>query len=286
MPHSNDLPSTKEIPCQRLKSGASEVGSPGKFSLRFLFGAVAAVSLIAMLFGLVMRSQAALKQQRLLENQRTWLPESFKIVSDAMKFYGNTSTSFAGQPTKLQAWPPTVATDDQGQPLYSWRLPVSCYVSCLCLDIPECNLEEPWNSKDNLAYVPMMGAPFCPSDAASEATAHVFGITGPDTAFDPSAVRRFSKLPPQVIVAVENGERKIKCMQPGDYQLESLVKEVGALGTVAKNILPDRVHVLFADKEVWALSPETPMTAIHPFLTITGAKNADRDVLLSPYRVE
>jgi hypothetical protein len=43
---------------------------------------------------------------------------------------------------------------------------------------------------------------------------------------------------------------------------------------------------LFADGEVWALSPDTPMTALHPFLTITGAKNADRDELLAPYQVE
>ena len=46
------------------------------------------------------------------------------------------------------------------------------------------------------------------------------------------------------------------------------------------------MHILFADGEVWALSPDTPIDALKPFLTITAAKTADRDKQLAPYRVD
>ena len=55
--------------------------------------------------------------------------------------------------------------------------------------------------------------------------------------------------------------------------------------TRSKASSPDRVHVLFADGEVWALSPDMPIDALKPFLTISTAKSADREQLLSAYRV-
>jgi hypothetical protein len=41
-----------------------------------------------------------------------------------------------------------------------------------------------------------------------------------------------------------------------------------------------------ADGEVWALSPDMPIDALKPFLTITAAKTADRDQQLAPYRFD
>jgi hypothetical protein len=74
-------------------------------------------------------------------------------------------------------------------------------------------------------------------------------------------------------------------MQPGDYNVADLLAATGKLGDTVHGVLRDRVHVLFADGEVWALSPNAPMDAVKPFLTITAAKNADRESL-APYRVD
>jgi hypothetical protein len=52
-----------------------------------------------------------------------------------------------------------------------------------------------------------------------------------------------------------------------------------------RSLLPDRIHVLFADCGVWALDPDAPMSALQPFLTISGAKRHDREQLLASYRV-
>jgi hypothetical protein len=72
-------------------------------------------------------------------------------------------------------------------------------------------------------------------------------------------------------------------MQPGDYNATQLLSHTGRIGNHLHGLLPDRFHVLFADGEVWTLSPDAPMSALQPFLTIAGAKANDREELLEPH---
>jgi hypothetical protein len=53
-----------------------------------------------------------------------------------------------------------------------------------------------------------------------------------------------------------------------------------------KGILTDRIHILFADGKVWAVSPDMPIDNLRPFLTITAAKTPDREAQLAPHRVD
>ena len=85
---------------------------------------------------------------------------------------------------------------------------------------------------------------------------------------------------------MEVGNAKIHCFKPGDYDVAKLLAATGRLGDTVKGILKDRIHILFADGQVWALSPDTPIDALKPFLTITAAKTADRDKQLAPYRAD
>jgi hypothetical protein len=78
---------------------------------------------------------------------------------------------------------------------------------------------------------------------------------------------------------------KTHWMQPGDYDVTKLLAATGRLGDTVKGLLKDRIHILFADGEVWALSLDTPIDALKPFLTITAARATDRDKQLAPYRV-
>jgi hypothetical protein len=109
----------------------------------------------------------------------------------------------------------------------------------------------------------------------------VFGIAGPDTALETD----FTNWDPQLLIAMEVADSSTHWMQPGDYNVADLLAATGKLGDTVHGVLRDRVHVLFADGEVWALSPNAPMDAVKPFLTITAAKNADRESL-APYRVD
>jgi hypothetical protein len=112
----------------------------------------------------------------------------------------------------------------------------------------------------------------------------IFAVTGPDTLFD-DAPKTTKNMPEDMILLMEVRDSKIHWMQPGDYNVADLLAYRGKIGDHLHGLFPDRLHVLFADDEIWALSPEAPMTALHPFLTIAGAESHDREELLGPYRV-
>jgi hypothetical protein len=85
---------------------------------------------------------------------------------------------------------------------------------------------------------------------------------------------------------MEVADSKTHWMQPGDYDVQKLLAATGRLGDTVNGLLKDRIHILFADGEVWAPSPDAPIDALKPFLTIPAAKTADRDMQLAPYRVD
>ena len=119
----------------------------------------------------------------------------------------------------------------------------------------------------------------------------VYGVAGPDTAFEPSDYPYVSKhtyddLPANLVLVMEVADSKTHWMQPGDYDVTKLLAATGRLGDTVKGLMNDRIHLLFADGEVWALSPDTPIDAVKPFFTITGAKAASREESLSKYRVD
>ena len=142
---------------------------------------------------------------------------------------------------------------------------------------------EPWNSPANKLASDTHGPVFCASPPYECTT--VFGITGPHTAFDETFVTNYADLPPDIIVAMEVADSKTHWMQPGDYDVSELLAKSGELGAAVKSHLPDRVHVVFADGEVWALSSNLPMKTLHSFLTIEGATAASRESELEPYRI-
>jgi hypothetical protein len=124
----------------------------------------------------------------------------------------------------------------------------------------------------------------------SPVTTNVFAITGPDTAFESGDDPRFSKyrlrdVPADCILLMEVADSHTHWMEPGDYNVADLLAATGALGDTVHGVIKDRIHILFAHGEVWALSPKTPMDAVKPFLTITAAKTANRESL-APYRVD
>src|SRR5262249_10779498 len=114
---------------------------------------------------------------------------------------------------------------------------------------------------------------------------NIFAVTGPKTFFD-AGLEFPSRDISNALVLLEVADSKTHWMQPGDYDVATLIAANGKLGDCVKSILPHRIHVLFADGEVWTLSDQTPMDAVKPFLTIDGAKSHDRNELLAPYRVD
>jgi len=187
-----------------------------------------------------------------------------------------------------QRFPSAVYTTAEGQALNSWRFQIAPYwgVNTLGREYYNAAWDDPINAEPRSwdFYI------FCTS-VADPTTTNVFAISGLDTAFEvsewPGASKyRSSDVPSNLIMLMEAADSKTHWMQPGDYEVAKLLVAAGRLGDTVKGLLPDRIHVLFADGEVWALSPDTPIDAVKPFFTITDAKTALRDDSLSRYRVD
>jgi len=245
---------------------------PFRFSLRTLLLATAALALF--LFGI------RLGWLRAVENMReTKIKNGFKEVYLAL-------SNFDGARLRL----PSPAFDaPNGRAISSWRFRVLPYWG---FPMPRDRYDAPWNAPIN-REMSVGEAPdfYCVSNDSYPHDTNVFLITGPGTAFERGdynghAVHSLTKLPQDVILCAEVSDSKTHWMQPGDYDVTKLLAATGKLGDTVKGLLPDRVHVLFADGEVWALSPDAPMDALKPFLTIGAAKGASREGRLARYRIE
>jgi hypothetical protein len=182
--------------------------------------------------------------------------------------------------------PPPVVTSEDGTPLSSWRFLIMAYIEQNPLNGGMA--WDPNSAWDAPVHGPIASRwhyyrfPGNPSPTAP----NLYAIAGPGAAFDPNRNVLYSELDKDVVLAIEIANSKLHWMQPGDYDVQQLVAAKGRLGNSATGVIKDRIHILFADGEVWALSPDMPVNALKPFLTLTGAKTAARDKQLAPYRVD
>jgi hypothetical protein len=184
----------------------------------------------------------------------------------------------------VDVMPPPAVLDSQGKPLRSWRVPL---LASWALP-PGLDVSLPWNAPSNLAYSSSLVRGFgclIISGKRSEETS-LFAITGPDTGFDTSREVRISDLDGELILIMEVVNSGVHWMQPGDYDVQQLTACEGTLRDCLKSTIRDRVHVLFADGEVWAISDRAPMSRVKPFLTITGAGSHSREKELGEFCLE
>ncbi|BBO32707.1 DUF1559 domain-containing protein [Lacipirellula parvula] len=176
------------------------------------------------------------------------------------------------------------SVDDAGAPLNSWRWLITPFVAQLDSNM-DWSYHESWQSPANRDLREMHFDVYCLAPSTSDCNTNIFAIVGDDTAISPNPAAHWSELPADVLILMEVANSGKNWMEPGDYDVDELLAQSGRLGSSVKGLLNDRIHVMFADGQVWAISSDAPMTVLHPFLTITGAKNADRNELLSAWRV-
>jgi len=242
-----------------------------RFSLKSLFAGFT-------IFVLLMTAATGLYRQRQLADRDS-------IEQAARNFLVLIGQAVSQYDSEKQTWPPIIPLNSDGSQRSSWRFQIHNFVPVYWLSPPE-DLNAPWNSPANQAIAAEDGAPFNRPIQGRDSRAWVYGVVGPGTAFDSNEVSRLRDVPGNAILAMEVADSKTHWMQPGDYDVTTLLAASGKLGDHVKSILPHRIHVLFADSDVWTLSDDTPMDAVKPFLTVAGAKGADRDKTLEPYRVD
>jgi hypothetical protein len=74
-------------------------------------------------------------------------------------------------------------------------------------------------------------------------------------------------------------------MEPGDYDVNEFSAWRGPLRRFIHPIVDDRIHVLFADGEIWALAGETPIEELVQFFTNDNANSHSKEEVLGKYCV-
>lgn len=185
------------------------------------------------------------------------------------------------------ALPPAIHLNSNGQPLSSWRWQVAPYAGYDQNNGGLNALNARWDAPINRGNGRSWAAGFyCGQNKPGNQMTDLFAVTGSGTAFDPPRTFHWDELPRHYVVLIEVANSKTHWMQPGDYDVTTLLAAKGRIGDHLHGVLPDRIYVLFADGELWGLSSDAPLSALQPFLTIAGADSHDRDELLTPYPVK
>lgn len=177
--------------------------------------------------------------------------------------------------------PPAVRRDKAGRALCSWRYQVFPFLFGSMMTLPAPDFGEPWDSPTNRYWASQGFRFYCWSPKGSPEQLHtnVLAITGSRTPFDKDREIGFKDMNGGTILLVEVAHSGIHWMEPGDISLEQIPSLLtqGAEG--------DGFHVLFADGEVWFLSPDVPVSELKNLCTIEGAKKHDREQVLGRYVV-
>lgn len=185
--------------------------------------------------------------------------------------------------TSAGSMPLAATLDSNGEQLCSWRYRLLPLFEDLGTVI---DFDKPWDGKENAKSRSLRASAYCYNPQSSSLQTDVFAVTGPDTLFDSSRPTKLSDVDNDLIVAMEASNSNVHWMQPGDYELSKLERCTGKFGDCVTGLIHGRVHVLFADGQVWSLSSDTPMDAIKAFLTINGSESHSRERELSEYMID
>ena len=252
-----------------------------KFTLKHLLTAIAFVALIAALYS------AYLQINRTAELANSCLLARFIV----MELEAN-AVAHDGLLT------PAIETAEDGTEMHSWR-----FVSCRMLfgdmvqvgfygQAPDSAYNHPWNHPRNKRYYDgphrdYGGSPNSFIDAPhGDHSTRYSAITGPGTAFDDSGTTVFySDLDDDTILFVETRNSVHHWMKPGgDFDVTSMPSSIGLPNGISGRDSRGFI-VAFADKQVWVLSHDTPLSDLAKFFTIANSKKHNRAEGLEHYRV-
>ncbi|MEK6250060.1 MAG: hypothetical protein N2C12_17885 [Planctomycetales bacterium] len=111
-------------------------------------------------------------------------------------------------------------------------------------------------------------------------------VTGPDTPFDESRTQDLKEMDEDTIILVEVRDSGVHWAQPWDLDLRTMPSEINPTnGTGISGNFDGGFFVGFADGKVWFLDNDIPFDQLKPFLTLSGARELDREEVLEPYKI-
>ena len=256
-----------------------------QFTLRSL---LVRVAVIAALLGAWKCLLTSLYRAR--ENARSdSIANDFRLIGLALQNFDHTEGSLPCPVRRAgggaDPMPAPHITD--AKPLYNWRFSILPFMNSsgaqFCFDKSwDDPVQQSWRSH----HLPV----FCFEEANGQPFhTNIVAITGPGTAFGDGkgeAPWSLRGIDGHTIMAVEVRDSGVHWMAPGDLDVRTISPEInGQDGRGISACCSQGFHVLFADGNVWVLSQNVPFEELEKFFTVEGARNHDREAVLTPYCV-
>jgi hypothetical protein len=251
-----------------------------RYSLKTWFIAVAAISLVLGLLGIMFETDRRARRARINAACQYQIRRVWEALSQYDSVHG--------------ALPPATITDEAGLAFHSWRAVLLEHLQEMAFEkqlFDRYRWNEVWNSTSNTAVARLnIGVETynCPLHyvRTDQYAATYLAVTGTGTAFDPSSPHRLADLPSDLILLIERCGECTPWSKPIDASLDDIREAYARHGSVlASRHLPPGGHVLFADGSIWYLRAEVPLAALEKFLTIESAARSDREDVLGPHGV-
>ena len=169
--------------------------------------------------------------------------------------------------------PAAVLTDEDGQPMRSWRVAILPFVEQAPL-YDQYDFSEPWNGPNNRALHGIsISAYRCPEDGASLATetSYVMVVGKGTIGGEPNETVRIADIrdgTSNTIMAIEVGTSGIHWMEPRDVTVEEAVTFLtNPTASPFEQAHPGGANVLFADGSVRFLGESTDPKTVRALLT-------------------
>jgi len=173
-----------------------------------------------------------------------------------------------------KCFPPSVITDEQGTPRYSWRVAILPYAEQSPL-YDQWNHDEPWDSPNNMRIGQTAIPTYrCPSDEGGDPleTNYVM-ITGEEAVGNlPNEVTKIAEIrdgTSNTILIVEVVDSGISWSEPRDLSLDELEMRINAPGGIASKH-PGGANAAFCDGSVHFLPESTGGQDLRGLLTKDG----------------
>ncbi len=177
--------------------------------------------------------------------------------------------------------PPPYVADENGTPLYSWRVLILPYLERR--DITALwRFDEPWDSPHNSQLQPYIEVFRCPNDSHEDPRqplTNYVAVVGPGTAWEEDAklsTASFKDGAGNTLLLVEIAESDIHWAEPRDLSFSKMPKTINpatGLGISSKH--PGGTAAVFADKRVTFIREDTMPNVLKALLTRDGGETVN-----------
>jgi len=175
------------------------------------------------------------------------------------------------------SFPPAYSTDEDGNPLHSWRVLILPYLGEGGI-YNGIDLEQPWDSPQNRVFADMMPPTYaCPSSATPGGTTTSYAmIVGPNTISDGPTGRKISEITDgtsRTLIVVEASGSAVNWMEPRDLDAETISFAVndGTTQGISSNHA-GVANAALCDGSVRSISNTVSPSEIRAMSTIAGGE--------------